>query len=330
MGKWGSQGTPTPRIAPEALIARGPLDPLRDKYFSKNGDTHNLMCQVGHGYFHKEIADEMFNLAVTPNGSLYRRVPHREDEWGPDPSLDMLAAACYFYVVAGCKNKKMLSRLASHHWKNCFNLENKDGNMSGRCENSGMQLIKGNAFPKGKKILGITIPFGITKPTVGQAYLTTAALLSLAAYELGGKWKWRYRFWRLIQFGWFWEKYPWLPLVYKGENYVWSYVGHVCQMALFVIHKTGHDMTKGLRWCAVDNAPRGQLQPFMAGMAAECGALSHDEKEQALMWLCSRSESWPQHFPSRGYNHWNADGPEGKELWSMMAHCAAQLTGVVK
>jgi len=330
MGKWGSKSEARPRIAPDKLIQKGPLDPIRDRYFSNNGDNHNLMCQVGHGFFHKEISNEMFDLAVTPNGSLYRKVPYVE-KWGLDPSLDCLAAACYFYVVAEVKNKRALARLANHHWKNCFNLENKDGDMSSRCENSGIQIIRGEAWPKGKKILGLTIPFGITKPTVGQAYLTTAALLALAAYELGGKWRWRYRFWRVVQFGWFWEKYPWLPFVLKGKSYVYGYVGHVCQMSLYVMHKCGRDMTKGLRWNAIDNAPlassSNQYQPFIAGMAADCGALTYAEKDAALIWLCSRAETWPQHMVSGGYSSWNDDGPEGKELWSMMAHCAAQLTG---
>jgi len=327
MGKYGTLADAHPRISETELISKGPFDPIRDRMFSDNSDNHNLMCQVGHGYFHKEIADMILDKAVTPVGSLYRKVPHLE-KWGLDPSLDCLAAFCYFYVVADCKKKNVLSRLANHHWQTCFNLANHDGTMSGRCANGGLTLVGGNAWPKGKKILGITIPFGFTKPIIGQSYLTTAALLALAAHELGGKWVWRYKFWRFMAFGWFWEKNPWLPM----SKYVFTYVGHVTQMALYVIHKCGHDMTKGLRWNAIDNAPLGakgfQYQPFIAGMAADCGVLNHEEKNAALIWLRSRADAWPQVGVGRGYAHWDDNGPEGKQLWSMMAHCCVQLTGV--
>ncbi len=299
-GKWGSVKPFNRSINEDELIRRGSEDPVRDNYFVDDYDTHNLLIHVGHGYFHQDQAGRMASQAVTPCGSLYRYVPN---DWkGNDPSLDMLAAWVYFYVVCNVKVKDPLERLANAWWKNVMNLHTKERKQSGRCANAGLIWGCNQGW------------MGLSKPTIGQSYLSGAALLALASNRLGGKWKWRYHFFRLMSFGFFWERYPWLP----KTGFVYGYVGHVCQMSLYVIHKCGFDMTKGLRWVAVDNKPLQGIQPFVGGMAADCGVLSKSEILEAKEWLLSQSVTWPQHF------HLGSFKPNHK-IWSMMALACVQL-----
>lgn len=312
---WGGKAKPTPRISFSDLMSH--KEPVRDFIFADNPDTHNLMCQVGHGFFYGN-QNEMFANAVTPTGSLYRHVPYNQKK-GLDPSLDCLAAACYFYVATNCSNKISLERLAKHHWDTCFNLENHNGTMSGRCANAGVQFLKGDSWPRGKVLFGRKLKFGISKPMIGQNYLTTAALLSLAAKELRGIWKYRYWFWKIISVGFFHERYPWFPCNFRGKSYVFCYVGHVSMMSLYVLRHTGRNVDRGMKWCVLDNQHRAGLQPYMAGMAAHL--LTNKQKQEALNWLLSRVDSWPQHFPGPYYTRVKKDF----KLWSMMQFCAHQL-----
>jgi len=295
--KWGSYRIPLARMNFNELIGKGPKDDLRTEIFSDSKDTHNLMCQIGHGFFHPKDAPKMAALALTPKGSLFRKVPWG---FGLPPSRDLISAWTYFYVVCGLKEKHLVESLASHHWGNVFGLRDKLGNLSSRAANGGV------AFLGNKKVSG---------PNAGQGYLATAGLLALAAKELGGKWKFRYHFYRIMSFGWFWERFPWLP--FKGRTY--PYVGHTCQMSLYVLHKCGHNMENGLRWVAVTCQPKQGIQPFVAGMAADCGVLTDKEKANALQWLLSQNVNWPQHFDLARWD-------ENCAVYSMYSHCAVQLT----
>src|SRR6266705_1338390 len=96
---WNGERKPVvPNITVEELIARGPKDPVRDGYFSDVEDYHGLMCQVGHGYFaNTEEACKMFCRSITKEDSLHRYVPNGLKPSDSPPSVDMLAAFCYFY-----------------------------------------------------------------------------------------------------------------------------------------------------------------------------------------------------------------------------------------
>ena len=299
-GKWGAKKPAVKNIDLNDLIGRGPKDPERDGIYSDSTDNHNLMTHIGHGFFHPGQTELMINGATSLKGELFRKVPGK---YGLDPSNDILAAWCYFYVVCNLKCSYLVKDVADKWWRSCLNLLNKDGKQSDRCANAGVIWGCPNSW------------MGLSKPTIGSSYLSGAALLALAARELGGKWKFRYYMFKLLSFGWFWERFPWMPTA----KHPFGYVGHVCQMCLYVIHKCGHNMEPGLRWIAVDNAPRQGIQPFIGGMAAECGVLTAKEKANALEWLLAQATEWPQHF--------HISKKKDFKLWSMMAHAAVQLTG---
>lgn len=298
--RWGIYRRPIVRITPAELIGRGPHDPLRVGIYSDKQDSHNLMCQVGHGFFHPQHANIMLTQAVAPDGSLYRRVPF-EPHNNP-PSRDMLSAWCYFYVACSCHAPGLVSEVAEHHWSNVFGMLDLNGNMSPRCTNGGLMPIGNGKW---------------SAPAGPQQVLSTMAILGLAAREVGGKWRYRYHLYRILSFGWFWERFPWLPIEFKS----YTYVGHTTQMNLYVMHKCGYNQEPGLRWNAVTVKPKQGIQPFIGGMAAECGVLTEKEKAEALEWLCSQTVTWPQYGFLYPFN------PD-HDCWSMMAHCAVQLTGV--
>ena len=118
-GKWGDKISPNPYISQDGLISLGNKDKLRDAIFSSSRDSHNLMCQIGHGYFHPEWAEKMAELAVDEKGSLHRFVPNG---YNPPPSRDMLAAWCYFYSVCKIKRPDLIKAVAKNFLKNCLSL----------------------------------------------------------------------------------------------------------------------------------------------------------------------------------------------------------------
>jgi hypothetical protein len=319
---------PRPKYKPEDIIALGPKDDIRDEIYSNSTDSHNLLVHAGQAFFHPENAERMLEEGLTPTGSLYRYVPGGYKE---APSGDMLAAWLYVYALTGIKRPDLLKKLVYHYIGNCMVLADKNNKFTARSSNSGVNFLDADGWPLGKEVgftvpfiekyvKLFTIPFGISQPTTPGAYLNTASILALAARDIGWHWNLAYWFHYWTNNGWFHERFPY----FFTKTETWYYTAHIASLSLYVLNKCKSGKKFGLRWIAEICAPEGNMQPFIAGMANECGALSEENRKLALDTLMSQRPIWPQHMPVNN-SYLKIDHIGNDMRYSMMALAAHQL-----
>jgi len=307
---WGNPyKEPKPTMTVEELIALGPKDPMRDGYYSDVEDYHGLMCQVGQGYFESNPVT-MEHGSITADGSLWRYVPRGLKPSDSPPSVDMLAAYCYFHIVTGSKLPALnLRDVADHFIQNIFTILDLNGRVSPRCTTGGVTF---SSHPE--------TFLRLTKPSLGQEAVVASALLALAKKELGGfKYAFFYYLHYWAHFVWFWRLFPWLPFILGTKNYAFSYVGWVCAMGLHVLQQTVGSGARGLRWCALTAKSRQGVQPYIGALANLAGVLPEREIQSALAWLLYSHPVWPEMF--------NLTEPDVEQkCFSMPALAAVQLT----
>lgn len=313
-------------VAPSEILRLAKDDDLRDGVFVDHDDTHNLLCHQGRVHFNtlagRHVSNSvMLHESLDPKGSLFRYSPHGYREW---PSGDMAMGWCRAYVLSDRQDPHLVDELASHFIKNCFTLAWYNGELATRAACGGLS-VDNEGWPRGKTIFGWKWPFkwGLSQPITGPAYFTGAAILALAAKETG---KWRY--WLIyglhwfVCFGWFWSL---VPYVYTKKRQ-WYYSAHITQTALFVLGRCGIKKKHAMRWIAETAAPtKGVVNPFIAGMANEFGALSDEGRDFAISILLSGYKDW---WPQQMFAHRSElkiDRFEGKKLYSQMGLALHEL-----
>lgn len=283
-------------------------------------ETHTLLTQSGNGLFNKENQERLLEQVIKPNGSLYRERCMNGDEGEPHlgPSGDGLSSWVFNYILWNVKRPDLVKRIVVPYVKNCFGITwNEKGGVSNRSSNSGLNITIEQWSIKGKNI-----GFSLANPVTGPGFLTSQALLELAAKELGGKWK-------LIAFlhywmlgGWYFSK---IPVMYtKSIAAQIFYTQHISALNLWSLCELGKGYKMGLKF--VDNCgPMKRAQPWITCLAWDQGLVNQTRREEAIKYLQGLKGAimWPQLFIesdesfNQGYTGDNAN-------YSMMGF-AAQL-----
>jgi hypothetical protein len=227
---------------------------LRDKYFLDDNDSHNALV---HGWFwgmEPKFSVDGLKLLVAEDGAPIRRYPKND----PLPaSGDCLVAWCWAYVVSESRDRITLKKVADHFISHCFSIR-----YSTRSACGGV-----NYSNDGWK--------NLTQPCFGPQFYTASAVLSLAAKELGGKYKFIYKAYYVLFGGWLW----WLAPVLHFKHDSLYYVHDITMRALWVVCKTqGTSPRLAFAMKRIISLTH-QMNPFFYAHAANVGAVSGREKE---------------------------------------------------
>lgn len=275
-------------------------------------ETHCLLEQSGVGLIRPDLIPTLLQSTVKPSGSIYRGINDDGTEKEPymGPSRDGLTSWVHAYILWNAQEKQTLKRLTDHYLKNCFGLLWEErGGVSARGSNGGIAPVV-DGFPVGKKWW----PFkqGLNSPLTGQDCLTTLALLALAGRELGFKYKVIYWLYSIISLA---PIHALIPVMYTKKDDLY-YVHHIAALNAWNLVKLGHPMYKwSLKYICDYVSPRGSLQPWITGLAIDCG-LMLDKKEDVRELLMSYTApvKWPQYrlTSQKSFNH------KPGNTWDMM------------
>lgn len=194
-------------------------DPIRNTFYLDDDDSHTAMV---HGWIwglqeYKHLAKDGLRNLITTTGSLHRRIP---DLHYLPVSGDCLSSWVWAYIASGNKDPDSVELIAKHYLKNCLGLEHRNGKVSVRSSNSGVNFC----FDGWR---------GLSQPAFGPQYYTSAAIFALAREEVGGLWHLVYwlHFW--LMGGWLW----WIAPVLHGKNDTIYYAHDVTMKNLWSLQK---------------------------------------------------------------------------------------------
>lgn len=315
-GKTGQKLILNPKGSLKELIEKGKLDKPDEHGFIRP-ESHTLLQQAGHGYFHPRYREKLLENTLKLSGTLYRRYP--DDEYWLGPSGDGVSSWVFSYILWEVERPDLVKRLAIHYVTNALGLSWDAGKgVSNRSSNGGVAPVV-DAWPKGSKWWPFN--WGLAQPTTGPAFFTTQALLGLAKRELGGYWNVLYYLHWWLYGGWYYSVIPVMHI--PGDT--WYYTWHVTALNLWSLNK----LEGGYRWplwyLADFIAPQGNAQPMICGLAWDAGALNYEKHQQAIDTLLTieGAHYWPQHAPLD--QHFFDVEKDNTDKYSMMALMAALL-----
>jgi hypothetical protein len=296
---------PAERWSIDELIGRASNDRLRDEFFLDIQDDHAALCHYGLWFLRPGLAAGGLRALLYPNGGLRRRYPN---DGGNPVSGDALSSWAACYAMHG-GDKELLRSLAKHYTVNCMGLGAyaHDWKVSNRSSNSGVNYV----FDGWK---------GINQPCLGPQYFTSAALLALAARDLGGWWHVVYFLHWLLMGGWMFSIVPFIG-THLADLY---YVQHVTMLNLYTVSRCSRNPVYkwAMRYIAIHCSPGKNVNPLFYALAAT--ALTESEREEALK-VCTRIKHlWPQVSPtSQSF----FDSGMDNDFYSIVAGAAAMLRG---
>jgi hypothetical protein len=279
---------PSMRHSIVQLMQAAEQETPRDKYYVNTEDAHTAIEHMFLWKLKPELAAPALKDLMYPNGSLKRKSP---TDSNTPVSGDCLSSWVLSYVLYG-GNKEDLKKLAKHYLKNCLGLGSWADNwkVSNRSDNSGVNYSFDSVF------------YCINQPALAPQYFTSAALLMLAATELGGFWKLVYRLHFFLMGGWLFNLAPFVT--YREDEHY--YVQHVTLMNLCTMYKlcvkyeySGKAIYKyGINYLLKHCSPGNNIQPMMIALAVEVNAIDKQLRDQAIKALTVTKFVWPQHNPN--------------------------------
>lgn len=285
------------------IIEKAKEEPLNSRGFATN-DSHTLIAELGTGLIHPELKHDIIAKMVTESGSLYRRYPDNQG----DPSSECLLSWIMAYKLWNIDRKDLVKKIALSYLKHCFTLRwDAKGGAASRSSNSGISLAYG-AWPRKSKSKWWPFEFGITQPMTSSFFYSTLAPLSFFKKELGGIWTIIYYLYYIIHLG---PIHKIMPVMYTKKDRIY-YMHHVVMMALWVLNKTSGGYKYQLNNVTVTISPDNTRQPWICGMAADCGALKEEDRILALNTLFSinGAHDWPQ-YPATNEGFFKGSATKG-------------------
>lgn len=287
-----------------SIVDKGAITHMRDEVFDDNQDEHTALLHYGTWSYKKPfVAKEGLRRLVRADGSLERKYP--VNPLSNPVSRDCLSTWVYSYTMFGGP-KEELKKVLKHYLKYCFGLTHFNGKVSARNSCSGL-----NYCFDGYK--------GLSQPLFGPGYYTTAALLSLAAKELGAVWKLLYAAHFLVMGGWLW----WLEPIIYNDKYLLYYDHHMLTLNLSTLmHNNPSILTKKAFQRLLQVAPAKNVDAFFYATAWNSGVISEADRNKATLVLQNIAHFWPQTAPvNQGYYN----GKNSLDNWSMMGYHAKLL-----
>jgi hypothetical protein len=194
-------------------------DPIRNTFYLDDDDSHTAMV---HGWLYgipegKHLAYNGLQNLITTTGSLHRRIP---DTHYLPVSGDCLSSWVWAYIASENKDPDSVELIATHYLKNCLGLEHRNGKVSARSSNSGVNLCY-----DGYK--------GLNQPAFGPQYYTSASIFALAKEEVGGLWHLVYWVHFLVMGGWLW----WVEPIIHSKNDMIYYAHDITMKNLWSLQK---------------------------------------------------------------------------------------------
>lgn len=284
-------------------------------------ETHTLLVQSGNGLFNPQNQERLLEQVIKPNGSLFRERKPNGEEGEPylGPSGDGLSSWVFNYLLWQVHRPDLVDKVATHYLKNCFGLEwNEKGGVSNRSSNSGLNLTIEEWNIKGKNL-----GFSVANPVTGPGFLTSQALLELAARELGGKWKWIAKLHYLLLGGWYFSRVP--AMYTKKTASTIFYTQHISALNLWSLCELGRDYKQGLKFIEY-NGPRARPQPWITCLSWDQDVVDKNRRDLAISYLESYTGAveWPQ-IPILSSRTFKTGSKETRANYTMMGFAAMLL-----
>lgn len=266
-------------IAPKNIHKIG----IRDNNWLNNSDDHCTMTHVFLWDLHPNM--EMHHSLVAKDGRLKRMSPK---DHGNPTSGDCIVFWCWSFVVNKSRDFMALRRLVDHYILNRFALQHPSGKgVNTTSSNGGVRWTVDGDF------------LNLGPMCFGPQYYTTAALLALAASQLGDT-KYKILYWvhYLLFGGWLWK---WLPVAPLYRVHYSSF--DVVERALWVIRKSGFKAPQE----AIPGGKTKMPNPFFEAL--------HDKPNPLAREMLLRMKSLhPQAEPSDA-SYMNT---HSKETWTVL------------
>lgn len=272
------------------LIELGKRAPYASDGFMRR-ETHTLLTQSGNGLFNLHNQGRLLEQAIKPNGSLYRerRIDGSEGEGYLGPSGDGLSSWVFNYLLWQVKRPDLVKKVATHYIQHCFGINwNERNGVSNRSSNAGINVTIEEWTIKGKNI-----GFSLANPPTGPGFLTSQALLELAAKELGGYWKIVTKLHYLLMGGWYFSRVP--AMYTKATGLQIFYTQHISALNLWSLCELGKDYKAGLKFID-SNGPMGRAQPWITSLAWDQEVVDVTRRQEAISYLEGMENAvfWPQ------------------------------------